>query len=283
MRLLLDTHLLLWAAGPSPRLSSLARRLIEDPDNELLASAASLWEIAIKSALRRPNSPLDASVFRRNLLNNGYQELAVTGEHAVAVASLPPLHRDPFDRMLVAQSIVEGIILLTSDPLVAHTTSVAGDGRRTRLRTRSRDVEGSLDQLAGVFRLRISCLLDPLQTRTRASGVGGAGSHASNEQQATGQNVTTGGAVNGHRAQYSPPAPGVRGNLADSSELYRLPHAQGSTVNKRDAGRVVICHSHSALRKRNPDDLRWNRDSSLLHHPTNETRVRGEPRLRSSE
>ena len=120
MKLLLDTHLLLWAAGPSPRLSSQARRLIEDPDNELLASAASLWEIAIKSALRRPNFPLDASVFRRNLLNNGYEELAVTGEHAVAVANLPSLHRDPFDRMLVAQSIVEGIMLLTVDPVVAQ-------------------------------------------------------------------------------------------------------------------------------------------------------------------
>ena len=120
MRLLLDTHLLLWAAGPSPRLSSRARRLIEDPDNELLASAASLWEIAIKSALRRPNFPVDTSLLRRNLLNNGYEELAVTGEHAVAVAGLPPLHRDPFDRMLVTQSIVEGIMLLTVDPLVAQ-------------------------------------------------------------------------------------------------------------------------------------------------------------------
>ena len=120
MRLLLDTHLLLWAAGPSPHLSSRARRLIEDPDNELLASAASLWEIAIKSALRRPNFPVNASLFRRNLLNNGYEELAVTGEHAVAVANLPPLHRDPFDRMLVAQSVVEGIMLLTTDPLVAQ-------------------------------------------------------------------------------------------------------------------------------------------------------------------
>jgi PIN domain nuclease of toxin-antitoxin system len=120
VRLLLDTHLLLWAAGPSPRLSSLARGLIEDRDNELLVSAASLWEITIKSALRRPSFPIDASLFRRNLLNNRYQELAVTGEHAVAVAKLPPLHRDPFDRILVAQSIVEGITLLTGDPRVAQ-------------------------------------------------------------------------------------------------------------------------------------------------------------------
>ena len=120
MRLLLDTHLLLWAAGPSPRLSIEARRLIDDPDNELVVSAASFWEIAIKSGLRRPNFRLDAPLFRRNLLNNSYQELAVTGEHVVAVVALPLLHRDPFDRILVAQSIVEGITLLTSDPRVAQ-------------------------------------------------------------------------------------------------------------------------------------------------------------------
>ncbi len=120
MRLLLDTHLLLWSAGPSPRLSSRARLLIEDPDNELVVSTASLWEVAIKSALRRPDFPVNASLFRRNLLNNNYAELAVTGEHAVAVAGLPLLHRDPFDRMLIAQSIVEGITLLTSDPRVAQ-------------------------------------------------------------------------------------------------------------------------------------------------------------------
>ena len=120
MRLLLDTHLLLWAAGPSPRLSLEARLLIDDPENELLFSAASLWEIAIKSGLRRPNFRVEPPLFRRNLLNNGYQELSVTGEHAVAVANLPPLHKDPFDRLLVAQSIVEGITLLTSDPRVAQ-------------------------------------------------------------------------------------------------------------------------------------------------------------------
>jgi len=120
VRFLLDTHLLLWAAGPLARLSSQAQQLIEDPDNELLFSAASLWEVAIKSALKRPNFRVDAPLFRRNLLINGYRELAVTGEHAVAVAALPPLHRDPFDRILVAQSVVEGITLLTSDPLVAQ-------------------------------------------------------------------------------------------------------------------------------------------------------------------
>lgn len=120
MRLLLDTHLLLWAAGPSPRLSPEARLLIDDPENELLFSAASLWEIAIKSGLRRPNFRVEPLLFRRNLLDNRYQELPITGEHAVAVANLPPLHKDPFDRIIVAQSIVEGITLLTSDPRVAQ-------------------------------------------------------------------------------------------------------------------------------------------------------------------
>jgi len=120
VRLILDTHLLLWSAGPSPRLPRQVQRLIDDTGNELLFSAASLWEIAIKSALRRPDFRVDAALFRRNLLNNGYRELVITGEHAVAVASLPLLHRDPFDRILVAQSVVEGITLLTTDPLVAQ-------------------------------------------------------------------------------------------------------------------------------------------------------------------
>jgi PIN domain nuclease of toxin-antitoxin system len=120
VRLLLDTHLLLWAARPSPQLSSRARRLIGDPENELLFSVASVWEVAIKYGRARDDFQVDPRLLRRALLNNGYQELAVTGEHAVAVADLPPLHKDPFDRILVAQSIVEGITLLTSDPRVAQ-------------------------------------------------------------------------------------------------------------------------------------------------------------------
>ena len=119
MKLLLDTHLLLWAAGPSPRLSAAARRLIEDRDNELLVSTASLWEVAIKSALRRPEFSVDVSMLRRNLLNNGYMELPVAGEHAVAVANLPPMHRDPFDRMLIAQALQHGLTIVTVDPEVA--------------------------------------------------------------------------------------------------------------------------------------------------------------------
>jgi PIN domain nuclease of toxin-antitoxin system len=120
VRLLLDTHLLLWTAGSDERLSSQARDLIGNPGNQLAFSAARLWEVAIKSGSGRNDFQVDARLLRRGLLNNGYEELAVTGEHAVAIASLPPLHRDPFDRMLVAQSIIEGITLLTADPLVAQ-------------------------------------------------------------------------------------------------------------------------------------------------------------------
>jgi PIN domain nuclease of toxin-antitoxin system len=120
VRLLLDTHLLLWAARPSPRLSAQAREAINDPDNELVFSVASIWEVAIKFSSRRDAFNTEPHSLRRLLLDNGYEELAITGSHAVAVTNLPPLHRDPFDRMLVAQSIVEGITLLTSDQRVAQ-------------------------------------------------------------------------------------------------------------------------------------------------------------------
>lgn len=119
MKLLLDTHLLLWAAGDPGRLSEVARALIEEPENELFFSAANLWEIAIKRSLGRDDFHVDARVLRRSLLDNGYSELPVTSEHAVAIDTLPPIHKDPFDRIIVAQATVEGITLLTSDSLVA--------------------------------------------------------------------------------------------------------------------------------------------------------------------
>ncbi len=120
MKLLLDTHLLLWAAGSPGRLPLAARLLLEETQNELLFSAASLWEIAIKNAFGRADFQVDARVLRRGLLDNGYQELAITSEHAVSIASLPPIHKDPFDRILVAQATVEGIVLLTMDAVVAQ-------------------------------------------------------------------------------------------------------------------------------------------------------------------
>ena len=119
MKLLLDTHLLLWAAGQPKRLSATARKLIENPQNTLLFSPASLWEISIKRSLGREDFKADPRLLRRGLLDNGYVELPITSEHAVALESLPPIHKDPFDRILVAQSIVEGITLLTTDPTLA--------------------------------------------------------------------------------------------------------------------------------------------------------------------
>ena len=120
MNLLLDTHLLLWIAGAPGQLSDSARTLIEDQNNNLFFSVVSLWEISIKSGLGRADFQADARVLRRGLMDNGYQELAITGEHAVYVQSLPPLHKDPFDRMLISQSAVEGFVLLTSDELVSQ-------------------------------------------------------------------------------------------------------------------------------------------------------------------
>lgn len=120
MKLLLDTHLLLWAAGVPDRLPPTARTLIEAPEHELVFSAASLWEVAIKSGLGREDFQVNAHLLRRGLLDNGYTELPITSAHAVAVSSLPSLHRDPFDRLLVAQALTEGITLLTADALVAQ-------------------------------------------------------------------------------------------------------------------------------------------------------------------
>lgn len=120
MRLLIDTHLLLWAAGDPGRLSGRARTLLDDPANELVFSAASLWEVAIKRGLGRDDFRVDARLLRRGLLDNGYGELPLTSQHAVAIDGLPPIHRDPFDRILVAQAMVEGITLLTADPVVAQ-------------------------------------------------------------------------------------------------------------------------------------------------------------------
>ncbi len=120
MKLLLDTHLLLWAAGEPNRLSMDARTLIEAPQNELFFSAASLWEIIIKSGLGRDDFEVDSRLLRRGLLDNGYSELPIGSEHVVAIDGLPSIHKDPFDRMLVAQATVEGITLLTADSVVAQ-------------------------------------------------------------------------------------------------------------------------------------------------------------------
>ena len=120
MSFLLDTHVLLWAAGVPERLPDDARVMIEDPETELIFSAVSIWEVAIKNGLGRADFNVDPRLLLRGLRDNGYQELTVTGTHAAAVDLLPPIHSDPFDRLLVAQAQTEALTLLTADSTVAR-------------------------------------------------------------------------------------------------------------------------------------------------------------------
>ena len=120
MKLLLDTHVLLWAAGHPERLSSEAHLLINHPEHSLYFSAASLWEITIKLGLERADFQVNPRLLRQGLLENGYHELSISSLHALAVAQLPPIHKDPFDRLLIAQAHVEGMLLLSADTLVAQ-------------------------------------------------------------------------------------------------------------------------------------------------------------------
>lgn len=120
MILLLDTHLLLWAAGEPKKLSRQARRLLENESNQLVFSAASIWEIAIKSALGRRDFQVEPRRLRRGLLDNRWLEIGITSEHSLATIDLPPLHNDPFDRMLLAQARADGLMLVTSDDQVAQ-------------------------------------------------------------------------------------------------------------------------------------------------------------------
>jgi PIN domain nuclease of toxin-antitoxin system len=109
----------MWAYDAPGQLSRAAVTLFEDPGNDLCFSAVSIWEAAIKSALQKKDFKVDARDLRRDLINNGYTELPVTSRHAVAVYDLPPIHKDPFDRLLIAQATVEGITLLTADAKIA--------------------------------------------------------------------------------------------------------------------------------------------------------------------
>ena len=120
MRILLDTHFILWTLLEQARLTPKARAYIDDPENEPVFSTASLWEIAIKRALGTPKFQADPRVLRTTMLAAGYIELPVLGDHAVAIAGLPPIHKDPFDRLLIAQSSVEGILFLTADRMIAR-------------------------------------------------------------------------------------------------------------------------------------------------------------------
>ena len=115
MRLLLDTHVLLWAAGAPERIPERRRLLLENESNELAFSSASIWEVVIKRGLGRKDFRVDPERLRRLLVAHGYLELPVTSDHALGVSALPALHRDPFDRILLAQARAEELCLLTAD------------------------------------------------------------------------------------------------------------------------------------------------------------------------
>ncbi len=118
MKLLLDTHLLLWAAGSPNELPKEVYELLADNSNEPYFSAASIWEIAIKNSLGRDDFQVQTSVLRRALLDNGYTEMPITSQHAIYLESLPNIHKDPFDRILISQANGEGIRLYTSDKII---------------------------------------------------------------------------------------------------------------------------------------------------------------------
>ncbi|MFC7739301.1 type II toxin-antitoxin system VapC family toxin [Roseomonas sp. GCM10028921] len=125
MRLLLDTHVLLWALTEPERLGAEARALIEDPDNEVLFSAASIWEIAIKAGLGRPDFAFRPDEVARGAAEAGFVELTVRAGAAAKVVDLPPHHRDPFDRLLVAQAMAGPMRLLTADPQLPPYSELA--------------------------------------------------------------------------------------------------------------------------------------------------------------
>jgi len=120
VKLLLDTQLLLWAATAPKRLSAAASSLIEDDDNLLIFSVVSIWETTIKANLGRADFTVNPRRLRPALLEAGYQELEVTSVHALAVGDLPLVHRDPFDRLLLAQAISEGLEFATADNAFAR-------------------------------------------------------------------------------------------------------------------------------------------------------------------
>ena len=119
MTILPATNLVLWASDAPALLSQEAESLIVDPNNRIYFSAATIWEVAIKNALNKPDFAVDPEVLRQSLLANGYLELPISSAHAAAVRNLPPIHKDPFDRILIAQATLEGITLLTTDRKVA--------------------------------------------------------------------------------------------------------------------------------------------------------------------
>ena len=122
MKLLIDTHLLLWAAADM--LPEKALPYFDNEENQLFFSPASIWEVIIKNGLNRPDFQVNPVALYWGLLDNGYIELAINSRHALLVADLPPAHKDPFDRILIAQAKAEGALLLSSDKIVSQYSYV---------------------------------------------------------------------------------------------------------------------------------------------------------------
>jgi PIN domain nuclease of toxin-antitoxin system len=120
VKFLLDTHFLLWLPIDHRSITQPARAIISDPRHEFLFSAASLWEIVLKRARFGGGFGFEPREIRRHMAENGYEELPINSEHAIAIDSLPPIHKNPFDRLLIAQAMVEGITLLTADDTIAR-------------------------------------------------------------------------------------------------------------------------------------------------------------------
>ena len=120
MQLLLDTQLLLWAASAPERLDPALLQMLEDPMNTPVFSVVSLWELVIKRSLNLPDFQVEPSLLRQAFLEVGWRELSVEAHHALAVGQLPALHRDPFDRLLLAQAQFEGLLLITADQQLAR-------------------------------------------------------------------------------------------------------------------------------------------------------------------
>ncbi|MGK6316119.1 type II toxin-antitoxin system VapC family toxin [Neorhizobium sp. DT-125] len=120
MRILPDSHILAWFAEDDPNLTHEMRDILEDEDNELFFSSASIWELTIKRALNRRGFNIEPHVLYRALLDNGFEEIPVSSRHAFILETLPSIHKDPFDRILIAQSMAEGVLLLTSDQAIAQ-------------------------------------------------------------------------------------------------------------------------------------------------------------------
>lgn len=118
--MLLDSHLLIWLSAASDRLPDIVRQTVENTNNELFFSAASIWELSIKESTGRARIELPPALLHRKLLANDFKELPVTAAHGLGILSLPAIHKDPFDRILIAQAIAEDMVLMTSDETIAQ-------------------------------------------------------------------------------------------------------------------------------------------------------------------